>query len=120
VKRRCELTHSQAAAIRPGEFVRLALHAPAWLPDGNLATSVVVGRTGAGLVAYANLCRHQPLPLDVGGSGLLAPDATHLICHSHGALYRPSDGVCVAGPCVGQPLFAANVVADDAGVGIEL
>ena len=110
----------QARAILPGEFVRVALPAPVWMPDGNLAASVLVGRVGGALVAYANICRHQPVPLDLGGASIMAPDRTHLICHSHGALYRSFDGLCVAGPCVGQALFAAKVVADAGGVGIEL
>jgi nitrite reductase/ring-hydroxylating ferredoxin subunit len=120
LKRRATLPLAQATAIAPGEFVRVALPRPVWLPDGNLATSVIVGRAGTGLVAYANVCRHQPLPLDVAGTGLLAPDGTHLICHSHGALYRPSDGLCVSGPCEGESLFAARVVTEPEGVAIEL
>jgi nitrite reductase/ring-hydroxylating ferredoxin subunit len=120
LKRRIELSPEEARAILPGEFVRVALPAPVWLPDGNLATSVLVGRVGTALVAYANVCRHQPAPLDLGGASLLAPDRTHLICHSHGALYRPFDGLCVAGPCVGQSLFAAKVVTAERCVAIEL
>lgn len=27
-----------------------------------------------------------------------------LLCGTHGALFRPDDGVCVAGPCVGHRL----------------
>jgi nitrite reductase/ring-hydroxylating ferredoxin subunit len=120
VKRRVELSLEQARAIAPGQFVQVALPQPVWMPDGTLAASVIVGRTGGALVAYANVCRHQPVPLDAGGTPLVAPDGTHLLCQSHGALYRPSDGFCVAGPCEGQSLFAARVVTDARGVGVEL
>jgi nitrite reductase/ring-hydroxylating ferredoxin subunit len=120
LRRRIELSPEQTRAIQPGEFVRVALPGPVWLPDGNLATSVLVGRVGAALVAYANVCRHQPAPLDLGGASLLAPDRMHLICHSHGALYRPFDGLCVAGPCAGQSLFAARIVTVEDSVAIEL
>jgi nitrite reductase/ring-hydroxylating ferredoxin subunit len=120
VKRRVELPLAQAEAVLPGEFVRVVLPVPVWLPDGNLATSVIVGRARAEWVAYANVCRHQPVPLDMGGGSLVAPDGAHLLCHSHGALYRPSDGVCVAGPCQGEALFAARVVLHEGGVGIDL
>ena len=120
MKRRLDLSHERVRAIAPGQFVRVALPQAVWMPDGNLAASVIVGRSGDALVAYANICRHQPVPLDAGGTPLVAPDGTHLLCQSHGALYRPSDGFCVAGPCEGQSLFAARVVTDDAGVGVEL
>jgi nitrite reductase/ring-hydroxylating ferredoxin subunit len=28
----------------------------------------------------------------------------HIICSTHGALFRPDNGQCVAGPCVGRSL----------------
>jgi nitrite reductase/ring-hydroxylating ferredoxin subunit len=120
VKRRLELSVEEAANIAPGAFARVALPSPVWLPDGNLAASVIVGRTRSGLVAYANVCRHQPVQLDAGGMSLVAPDGAHLVCHSHGALFDPRDGRCVAGPCAGESLFAAKVVTEAAGVAIEL
>jgi hypothetical protein len=33
----------------------------------------------------------------------------HLICHSHGAVYRTADGYCLSGPCDGQSLIHFNV-----------
>lgn len=59
------------------------------------------------IVAYRNLCRHLPVPLDGGTGELLSDDGAHLICGTHGATYRLLDGYCVEGPCEGlalQPL----------------
>lgn len=60
------------------------------------------------IVAYRNLCRHLPVPLDGGTGELLSDDGAYLICGTHGATYRVLDGYCVEGPCEGlalQPLF---------------
>jgi nitrite reductase/ring-hydroxylating ferredoxin subunit len=92
-----------------GRFVRVWLPEGVWMPDGALATSVLVGRVDAGLRAYANVCRHHPLPLDYDAPSAMADDNKHLLCHQHGAVYRPSDGMCIDGPCKGAQLFAARV-----------
>jgi nitrite reductase/ring-hydroxylating ferredoxin subunit len=42
----------------------------------------------------------------------MADDGYHLMCHSHGALYRPNDGLCILGPCYGQRLCAIPVEED--------
>ncbi len=109
---RVELTPEEVRALDLAGFIRVALPTPAWLPDGNLATSVLVGRVLGQLEAYANVCRHQPVPLDVDDLAFLAPDGVHLVCRWHGALYRTLDGSCIEGPCNGQSLFRAKVVAE--------
>lgn len=73
------------------------------------ARSIVVARIGGRLVAYANVCRHQAVPLDFGADAPMADDGYHLACHQHGALYRPSDGECVRGPCEGERLVGVGV-----------
>ena len=120
MRRRLDLSRAAADAIVAGQIVRIPLPQPAWMPDGNLATSVLATRVDGALVVYANLCRHQPVPLDLGGASALAPDGANLFCGSHGALYRAADGRCLAGPCAGLSLFAARVVHEGDGVGIEL
>ena len=64
------------------------------------------------LVAYRNLCRHLPVPLDGGTGQLLSEDGTHLICGTHGAMYRLLDGYCVDGPCEGLSLQTLHVRED--------
>ena len=56
------------------------------------------------VVAYENLCRHLPLSLDYGDGRFFTPDGRHFICQTHGALYEPGSGLCVAGPCEGASL----------------
>ena len=81
----------------------------------------VVLRDGRGrLVAYRNLCRHLPVPLDGGTGELLSDDRRHLVCGTHGATYRIHDGYCVDGPCEGMFLFALDVRVEDGGVYVSL
>jgi nitrite reductase/ring-hydroxylating ferredoxin subunit len=118
--RRVDLTLAEVQALCLDVFVRIALPTPVWLPDGNLATSVLIGRVQGEIHAYANVCRHHPVPLDSGELPVLAPDGVHLLCQSHGALYRATDGACIAGPCVGQALFRAKVVVRAGRISVEL
>jgi nitrite reductase/ring-hydroxylating ferredoxin subunit len=112
---RFELTPKEVRALDLAGFIRVPLPSPVWLPDGNLATSVLVGRVLDEVRAYANVCRHQPVPLDVDDQSVLASDGLHLVCRWHGAIFRATDGFCVEGPCVGQALFPAEVVVIDEG-----
>ncbi len=60
---------------------------------------------GGGVVAFKNQCRHLPMRLDERDPGTLWNESgTHLACASHGALFRPSDGLCTLGPCKGSHL----------------
>lgn len=82
--------------------------------DGRpLEAIVLLDRTGA-LRAYLNRCRHLPIPLDAGGRRFFDDDGS-IRCATHGALYRPEDGYCYAGPCRGQSLHAVAVAIDEAG-----
>jgi nitrite reductase/ring-hydroxylating ferredoxin subunit len=118
---RVELGPREVQALALAGFIRVALPTPVWLPDGNLATSLLVGRVQGEVCAYANVCRHQPVPLDVDDLQVLAPDGLHLLCRWHGALYRATDGSCVEGPCHGQALFRAKVFAlAEHGIALEL
>jgi len=73
--------------------------------DDGLPLSALLFRDERGVViAYRNLCRHLPVPLDGGTSDLLSEDRAHLVCGTHGATYRLTDGYCVQGPCEGLSL----------------
>lgn len=96
------LTDAQRELVARGLFVRL----------GPAFGGVVVGRVGGAWRAYRNECRHRALPLDLGGASPNSDDGRRLLCHQHGALYRPDDGRCVAGPCAGESLTALPVHED--------
>lgn len=84
------------------------------LDDAGLPVVALLLRDEDGrLVAYRNLCRHLPVPLDGGTGELLSDDRSHLVCGTHGATYRVSDGYCVDGPCEGLSLERLHVRVED-------
>ena len=83
--------------IRTGEVLVVAL--PRGEDRRPREALVLLGSDGEPR-AYLNRCRHLPIPLDAGSREFLTHDGEHLLCGTHGALYRRDDGFCVAGPCV--------------------
>ena len=56
------------------------------------------------LAAYRNHCPHTGAPLEWLPDQFLDLDNNFIQCAIHGALFRPEDGYCLRGPCVGQSL----------------
>jgi nitrite reductase/ring-hydroxylating ferredoxin subunit len=54
--------------------------------------------------AYVNRCRHVPMALDWVENQFFTEDGRFLQCATHGALYLPETGECVAGPPCGKAL----------------
>ncbi len=63
--------------------------------------------------AYVNKCAHVPIELDWQPGRFFDESGLYLICATHGALYNPDDGQCVAGPCRGGRLAPLEVVEHD-------
>lgn len=71
----------------------------------------VVWRDGK-LTAYVNDCPHAHTPLDYMPDRFFNLEKSHLLCGTHGALFRIDDGQCVAGPCRGRRLTPVPVHFD--------
>lgn len=102
---------ASAALIEGGPGVRFDLRRDLgnrWVD----ATAFVVRHDGV-IRGYLNECRHVPSELDWTPGRYFDSSGLYLICATHGALYRPHDGLCVAGPCVGRRLFAVEVYEHD-------
>ncbi len=65
---------------------------------------VFVLRHRGALYAYDNSCPHLGTPLNFLPDRFLARDGRHLLCATHGALFRIEDGFCIEGPCAGKSL----------------
>ena len=63
-----------------------------------------VVRRGDELTGYVDRCPHAGMPLAMAPDRYLTREGDLILCSSHGALFRPGDGVCVGGPCAGQAL----------------
>ncbi len=56
------------------------------------------------VTAWLDRCPHRGTPLAWQPDNYLDAEREHLICATHGALFRPDDGRCIAGPCAGEAL----------------
>ncbi|MBV1776051.1 Rieske 2Fe-2S domain-containing protein [Burkholderiaceae bacterium DAT-1] len=65
------------------------------------------------LKAFLNECRHVPIELDFNEGDFLDLTREYIICSTHGAMYRPVDGMCVGGPCRGKSLYPLKVIEED-------
>jgi len=62
------------------------------------------------VVAYLNRCAHVPTEMDWRPGEFLDSERRFIVCSMHGAVYEPTSGHCIAGPCAGQRLMAVAVV----------
>lgn len=78
------------------------------LGEGPEQVELFVVREGEQAFGYLNACPHRGTPLDWGGfdgSGrFVSADSGNILCATHGAEFRLSDGLCLAGPCPGTRL----------------
>jgi nitrite reductase/ring-hydroxylating ferredoxin subunit len=90
------------------------------LTDGGLAVTFSIQRASRivpafaiahrGQVhAYENVCPHRGTSLDWQPGQLFDESGLYLICATHGALFEPDTGRCVAGPCRGASLQSVPV-----------
>lgn len=78
--------------------------------EGTARLEVFLVRDGTAVRGYVNACPHAGTPLDTFAHRFLSQDGTRIVCTTHGARFRLEDGVCVAGPCLGQALRPFAVV----------
>lgn len=76
--------------------------------NGHNRPAFVVRHAGR-TVAYLNRCAHKLVELDWQEGDFFDTEHRHLVCATHGALYDPSSGVCVSGPCRGAALTAVPI-----------
>lgn len=61
------------------------------------------------LRAYVNRCPHLGIGLNWMPGRFMDLDNCFLQCSTHGALFAPDTGLCIAGPCQGDQLTALAV-----------
>lgn len=92
------------AVVEKGPGVRFVVHRP-----GGDAPAFLVRHEGKAR-AYLNRCAHVSVELDWEHGQFFDPSRLYLICSTHGAMYEPQTGCCVAGPCKGRRLESLEVV----------
>ena len=59
--------------------------------------------------AYVNRCPHLGTELDWQPGEFYEESGLYLVCSTHGAIFEPDTGKCVAGPCRGASLELLQV-----------
>jgi nitrite reductase/ring-hydroxylating ferredoxin subunit len=81
------------------------------LPGGHNGLFAI--RRGEAVVVYENSCPHIGVPLNWAPDRFLDARGCHIVCGTHGALFRIEDGMCFKGPCTGLPLTAVPFKVED-------
>jgi nitrite reductase/ring-hydroxylating ferredoxin subunit len=98
------------ADVPPGGSAKFRLHRGSHVVEG-----FVVHHEGE-FYAYVNRCPHVGTPLDLWPNEFFTEDGRLLVCSTHGAVFTPSSGACVAGPCAGDRLQPLPVRRDGDGL----
>jgi nitrite reductase/ring-hydroxylating ferredoxin subunit len=95
------------ALAEGGRGVRFALRAPGGVREGFAIRSCGAVR------AYVNRCPHLGTELDWQPGEFFDVAGLYLVCSTHGAMFEPGTGYCVAGPCRGASLERVDVRESD-------
>lgn len=68
--------------------------------------SVVAVMRDGQLYTYLNWCPHLGIELNFMPDEFLDMDRQFITCANHGALFEIETGMCLSGPCQGEPLAA--------------
>ena len=88
--------------------------------DSPQPLSLFVVRKDEVLAAYLNRCPHTGAPLEWLPDQFLDLENSFIQCAMHGALFRPEDGYCVRGPCVGASLDGLELEVVDGRLQVTL
>jgi len=72
-------------------------------------------REGQSVYGYVNSCPHLGTPLEMIDDQFLNEDG-FILCTTHGALFEPDDGECIAGPCMGDYLTPLSLEVEKDGL----
>ncbi|HEY1058751.1 MAG TPA: Rieske (2Fe-2S) protein [Limnobacter sp.] len=72
-------------------------------------TSAFVVRVDNEVRSFLNRCSHVPVEMDWNYGEFLDDSGRIIVCATHGASYDATDGNCLGGPCLGNPLVRLNV-----------
>ena len=87
-----------------GQGVRFELHPAA--PGAETGFAI---RSAGRACAYVNRCPHMGTELDWQPGEFFDVAGLYLVCSTHGAMFEPATGYCVAGPCRGASLERLEV-----------
>ncbi len=80
---------------------------------GNEKLEGFIVQKDAQFYAYKNNCPHTGAPLDWVEHQFLDLDGALIQCAMHDARFNIEDGLCIAGPCVGDSLQKLEIIQQD-------
>ena len=83
---------ARADEIAPGQSRKFIL------PIEGVDEECFVINFGGEFHAYVDRCRHIPIAMDWVDNHFFEEGGRYLMCQTHGALYQPATGECLAGP----------------------
>ena len=95
-------------ALQNGQFVEFSV-AVAEQKIDTLPLTGFVFLDGDTPRAYVNRCPHMGIELNWVPGRFMDTDNLFLQCSTHGALFKPGDGECIARPCQGDALTALDI-----------
>lgn len=108
-----------ASELTPGKFVEFRLREKAREPEGMPLTGFLF-LDGSAPRAYLNICPHLGVELNWMPGRFMDSDNLFIQCSTHGALFKPADGECIAGPCQGDALTQLDLRERDGQIEIRL
>ena len=83
-----------------------------WPPAGGQGKGFAIRFEGRAH-AFVNRCPHLGVELDWQPGEFFEETGLYLVCSTHGAIFEPFSGLCVAGPCRGARLEAIAIEERD-------
>jgi nitrite reductase/ring-hydroxylating ferredoxin subunit len=103
----------------PETFIEFQVERPTSLP-GNMPLTGFLFLDGTQPKAYINKCPHMGIELNWMPGRFMDIDKLFIQCSTHGALFKPGTGECIAGPCQGDALAALEVRVENGTVQVML
>ncbi|KAA1170700.1 Rieske (2Fe-2S) protein [Marinobacter salinexigens] len=105
--------------VEEGRFAEFRLPRDTSVPDAIPRSGFVFLENGT-LRAYLNQCPHLGIELNWMPGRFMDSDNLFIQCSTHGALFKPTTGECIAGPCQGDALVALDLRLDHGDVLIRV
>ena len=109
----------QRDELAPGQALEFRIRQPNAEPGAMPLTGFVLLHDGSPR-AYVNQCPHLGIELNWMPGRFLDADNLFIQCSTHGALFKPGTGECIAGPCQGDALTALDLRVEGGVVQIKL
>ncbi|AEF55426.1 Rieske (2Fe-2S) protein [Marinomonas posidonica] len=88
-----------------------------FLENENGQDAIFIVKKNGELYGWKNACPHvQGAPMAWRKDQYLNTQKTHLTCFAHGALFDPTTGLCIQGPCLGKTLEKVELFVSSEGI----